>query len=93
MKAIYLQILEIVVRRARYPEWVTFEEIFEQEEEYYFYRSELSQIFHNLACIRPIVDQVLFKIQQAFDVVRQNDIKRLSVSQVELPLFLLFHLH
>ena len=42
MRNLYLEILGIVVRRMKYPEWVTFEEIFEYEEEYYFYRNELA---------------------------------------------------
>ena len=54
MNQLYLKILEIVVRRVKYPEWVTFEEIFEYEEEYYFYRSNLASIFFNLASVKPI---------------------------------------
>ena len=45
MQQLYFQVLAIVIRRVKYPEWVTFEDIFEFEEEYYFYRNDLAMIF------------------------------------------------
>jgi hypothetical protein len=45
MQQLYFQVLDIVIRRIKYPEWVTFDDIFEFEEEYYFYRNDLAMIF------------------------------------------------
>lgn len=70
MQQRYLKILEIVVHRCKYPEWVTFEDIFENEEEYYFYRNELAQIFFNLACVKPVAQNVMQAIHESFQVVK-----------------------
>lgn len=93
MQEVYLKILEITIRRVKYPEWVTFGEIFECEEEYYFYRNDLGMLFVNLASLKPLHNQVLQTVQNAFDFVKGNKIQELKVSDVELPLFLLYHLH
>lgn len=93
MQQLYFQVLAIVIRRVKYPEWVTFEDIFEFEEEYYFYRNDLAMIFQNLASLKSLHSLTLNEIQRAFDFVKQNDIRNMKISDVELPLFLLYHLH
>lgn len=93
MQQLYFQVLAIVIRRVKYPEWVTFEDIFEFEEEYYFYRNDLAMVFQNLASLKSLHSLTLNEIQRAFDFVKQNDIRSMKISDVELPLFLLYHLH
>jgi len=93
MQQLYFQVLAIVIRRVKYPEWVTFEDIFEFEEEYYFYRNDLAMVFQNLASLKSLHSLTLNEIQRAFDFVKQNNIRSMKISDVELPLFLLYHLH
>lgn len=72
---------------------MTFEEIFEIEEEYYIYRTDLAVVFSNLAQVKAVHSEVLQAVGRAFDFVKNSDIRKLRVAQVELPLFLMFHLH
>jgi hypothetical protein len=44
-RAGFEQILQIVLKRIKNPDWVTFEDIFELEEDYNTYRQELAVLF------------------------------------------------
>lgn len=50
MRNVFQHVLAIVIKRAKYPGWVTFDEIFEQESEaeYIQYRHELATLLTNL---------------------------------------------